>query len=75
MKITNDNYDEIKSSMAEFLNAEISKHVKLAGSRENLDLRLNRSDRHTTMILRRQSFSALERLWRECKRNKLLDKN
>jgi hypothetical protein len=70
MKITNDNYDEMKSAMAEFLNAELSRYVKLAGSRENLDTMLNRSDRHTTMILRRQSFSALERLWRECKRLK-----
>jgi hypothetical protein len=75
MKITENNYDGIKSAMAEFLNAEISRCVKIAGSRENLDSRLKRSDRHTTMILRRQSFSALERLWRECKRNKLLDKN
>jgi len=67
MKITKENYDEIKSSMAEFLNAEIARYVKFAGSREGLDAKLGRSNRHSTMILKRQSFSALERLWRECK--------
>jgi len=67
MKITNDNYDKIKSSMAEFLNAEILRYVELSGSRENLDAMLGRSNRHSTMILKRQSFSALERLWKECR--------
>jgi hypothetical protein len=77
MKITNENYDEIKSSMAEFLNTEISRYVKLAGSRENLDAILGRSDRHSTMILKRQSFSALERLYKGCRNipDKMLDKN
>ena len=53
--------------MAEFLNAEILRYVELSGSRENLDAMLGRSNRHSTMILKRQSFSALERLWKECR--------
>jgi len=67
MKITSDNYNAVKFDMAQFLNTEISRYSSLVGSREALSVKLGHAENHVRKTVGRQSFSALERLWKECK--------
>ena len=60
-------YDNTKQEMESFLNAEISRYVSIVGSREKLSLLLGHLEDYVQKIIQRQAFSALERLWRECK--------
>ena len=60
------NYQKSKSELSAMLNSEIGRYVKLAGGREGLSRKLGRTDSFVAMVLKRQSFSALERLWKEC---------
>lgn len=67
MKITAENYCDIKFQMSQFLNSEIGRYVEKSGSRIKLSLFLGESEKFVEMIIKRQSFSALERLWKRCR--------
>ena len=67
MKITAANYSDVKMDMLMFLNAEIVRYSETAGSREKLSIKLGHADNHVRKIMNRQSYTALERLWKECR--------
>jgi hypothetical protein len=52
--------------MKRFLVLEIERYAVRAGSQNQLSLALGKSDTFVQMALKRGSFSALERLWKEC---------
>jgi len=62
MKITKDNYFEIKKDMKGFLNNEIDVAILEHNGKQQLARDLGFCDKQIFMILKRQSFSALERL-------------
>lgn len=66
MKITKDNFDDIKNSLREFLDSEIERYVELVGSKNKLGEALGHSTKYVNMIQSRNSFEAMEELWREC---------
>lgn len=69
MKITKQNYEEIKKSMREFLIAEIEKYIKKAGDKKRLSLMLNHEDSYVWKKYKRAllgSISGLDKLYREC---------
>lgn len=70
MTITADKYPQIKMDMRDFLLHEINQTIAQIGSREKLSEKLGHSCNYVQMILKRQSFSALERLWLECQKMK-----
>jgi hypothetical protein len=51
--------------LRQFYNDSISESVKLAGSARALSLQLGRGEDYVHHVLKRQSFSALRRLWLE----------
>lgn len=65
MKITEKNYDEVKADMKRFLLAEIERYSQEAGGKHRLSVKLGKSYTYAEMILKRDAFSALERLWKE----------
>lgn len=66
VKITDENYAEIKAALKRFLILQIERYSIKAGSIEALGLRLGQSEKYAQMTLKRGSFSVLERLWKEC---------
>jgi len=64
--VTRENHNGIKTSLKRFLIIEIEYFSVKAGSQNQLSLTLNKSDTFVQMALKRGSFSALERLWKEC---------
>lgn len=66
MKITPENYDEIKTDLKRFLILEIERHGIIAGSLRKLSADLGHSEDFVFARLKRGSFSSLERLWKEC---------
>lgn len=71
IKITEENYFEIKAAMKKFLDAAINKRINEAGGKRPLSAKLGRSFNHVEMIMRRSAFSALERLYKEIKEKEL----
>ena len=69
MKITEENYFEVKAAMKKFLDEQINKRINAAGGKRGLSAKLGKSHAHVEMIMKRSAFSALERLWREIKKN------
>lgn len=67
MKITADNYDELKAAMDTFLRAEIDRYVEHAGGKRALAAALGKSCTYIIMALRRDSIVGLEEVWRECR--------
>lgn len=66
MKITKDNFDDVKNSLRVFLESEIERYVGIAGSKNKLGEALGHSTKYVNMIQTRNSFEAMEVLWREC---------
>ena len=66
--ITAKTYAPTKQEMLEFLNSEISRYSKKIGSREKLSLHLGHAENYVRLVVKRQSFSALERLWKKCRK-------
>lgn len=66
VNITRENYSAVKSAMKRFLILEIEKYAVKAGSIDTLGVKLGQSEKYARMVLKRSSFSALERLWKEC---------
>lgn len=67
MKITKDNFDNVKNSLREFLESEIERYIEIAGSKNKLGEALGYSTKYVNMIQARNSFEGLEYLWRECR--------
>ena len=65
MKITEKNYDEVKADMKRFLLDEIERYSREAGGKHKLSLKIGKSYTYVEMILKRDAFSALERLWKD----------
>ena len=66
MKITKDNFDIVKNSLREFLDSEINRYIEITGSKNKLGEALGHSTKYVNMIQARNSFEAMEELWREC---------
>lgn len=76
IKVSRENFDELKSYMKEFLISEMEEYIKNAGSKQSLSLVLGREETYVNIKYKRAkrgSFAGLEKLWREC-REKLLKK-
>ena len=73
MKITADNYDNVKAAMKKFLMDEIEKHSKEVGGKHKLSLKIGKSYTHVEMVTKRGAFSALERLYKEIKEKELTE--
>lgn len=67
MQITPENYDEIKADLKAFLVREIHRYTQIAGSQNKLALALGFADNRTNIVLKRGSFSALERFYKKCR--------
>ena len=67
IRVTAKNYEEIKTAMKRFLILEITRQVGVFGTREKLSLAIGHAENYVQLVLKRQSFSALERLVKECK--------
>lgn len=66
--MTVSNYAEVKQAMKRFLILEIERYAILAGGQNKLSLSLGYSETKVQMVLKRGSFSGLERLWKECRK-------
>jgi hypothetical protein len=70
IKITKYNYAGIKFDMHQFLNTEINRYIEIAGSPEKLSRALGNVDLYIRVnigrLKKRQSFSALERIYKKC---------
>ena len=67
VRVTANNYESIKTAMKRFLILEIRRYETKAGGQNRLSVLLGYSDKKVAMVTKRQSFSALERLWKECR--------
>ncbi len=72
LRVTKSNYAGMKTALRRFLILEIERYSIRAGSQNKLSIALGYSDTKVQMVLKRGSFSGLERLWKEC-REKLGD--
>jgi hypothetical protein len=72
VKISVETYDAVKMDMLMFLNTEISRASRLAGNREKLSIMLGHAENYVRKIIKRQSYSAMERLWKECRGKTIL---
>lgn len=66
MKVTPENYSTIKSALRRFLILEIKRHQMQFPSERQFDEALGHENGHSYKVLKRGSFTALERLWKEC---------
>ena len=66
-RVTAKNYDELKTAMKRYLILEINRRILSLGTREKLSVALGHAENYVQLILKRQSFSALERLVKECR--------
>lgn len=71
MKITEENYDDIKKQMCEFLLEQINGFIKQAGSKRALSLALGYEPPYIWITLKRargkgNNFAMLERVWLDC---------
>lgn len=66
VNVNGDNYFHIKAALKRFLILQIEKYAIQAGSIEKLGLKIGQSEKYAQMILKRGSFSSLERLYKEC---------
>lgn len=70
MKITKDNFDDIKKTEREFLIAEIEKYIAKAGDKKSLSLSLGREMSYVFKKYKRAlkgNTAGLEKLYKECK--------
>lgn len=65
IKITEDNYFEIKAAMKKFLDEQIHKRINDAGGKRPLSAKLGKTHTYVEMALKRSAFSNLERLYKE----------
>ena len=64
MDITQNNHNQIYLALKAFYRNEITRQTESTGSRE-LCRKMNISESHISAVLRRDSFSALKRLYEE----------
>lgn len=69
VRLTLENYIEVKKDLRLFLAGEIGRYLTHAGSYEKLSLLLNKSPLYVRMIVNRQSsIEKLEKLLKECQK-------
>lgn len=69
MKITKDNFDDIKKTEREFLISEIEKYIVAAGSKKELSLALGKEMSYVHKKYKRAirgNTAGLEKLYKEC---------
>ena len=67
IKVTSENYIELKKDLRLYLAGEIGKYLNYAGSYESLSYLLNRSKLYVRKIIdRKASIEKLEKLMIEC---------
>lgn len=69
MKITPENYDEVKAALSDFLEKQIEGYLSnYSGDTKRMSLRLGNSISRVEMVRRRKTFTSMERLWRDCRK-------
>lgn len=63
--ITRENYDQNKAELKQFLIRQINEAIKDYGNTRRLEIALGHKNSHVEKIMKRGSFSALERLYKE----------
>lgn len=70
LRVSHENFDEIKMCLREFLIEEIESYIKNAGGKQALSLKLGKEEAYVHLKYKRAlrgSFSGLEKLYRECR--------
>ena len=69
MKITPENYDEVKAALTDFLEKQIDGYLSNHfGDTKRMSIRLGNSISRVEMVRRRKTFTSMERLWRDCRK-------